>query len=88
LSRGIIALLLTLALAVHWLQVFALVCGAITLLYVLLAAMLGNEPGRDLSALALAPVYLTWKVLITPLVLRQSRSRAEWARTKREAPQL
>ena len=25
--------------------------------------------------------------LITPMVLRQSRSRAEWARTKREAPQ-
>ena len=88
LSRGIFALLLTLALAVHWLHVFALVCGAITLLYVLQAAMLGNEPGRDLGALALAPLYLMWKALITPLVLRQSRSQAEWARTKREAPQL
>jgi cellulose synthase/poly-beta-1,6-N-acetylglucosamine synthase-like glycosyltransferase len=88
LSRGIIALLLTLALAVHWLHVFALVCGAITVLYVLQAAMLGKEPVRDLGALALAPLYLAWKVLITPLVLRQSRSRAEWARTKREAPQL
>lgn len=88
LSRGIIALLLTLALAVHWLHVFALVCGAITIIYVLTAAMLGNEPGRDLGALALAPLYLAWKVLITPLVLRQSRSRAEWARTKREAPQI
>jgi hypothetical protein len=50
--------------------------------------MLGNEPGSDLGALALAPLYLAWKVLITPLVLRQSRSRAEWARTKREAPQV
>jgi hypothetical protein len=37
--------------------------------------------------LAAAPVYLAWKALITPLVLRQSRSRAEWARTKREAQQ-
>jgi cellulose synthase/poly-beta-1,6-N-acetylglucosamine synthase-like glycosyltransferase len=82
LSRGIFALLLTLALAVHWLHVFALVCAGITLLYVLQAAMLG-----DLAALAAAPVYLSWKALITPLVLRQSRSRAEWARTKREAPQ-
>lgn len=87
LSRGILALLLTLALAVHWLHVFALVCAGITLLYVVEAALLGGEPARDMVALAAAPLYLTWKALITPLVLRQSRSRAEWARTKREAPQ-
>lgn len=49
--------------------------------------MLGSEPVSDLVALAAAPVYLLWKALITPLVLRQSRSRAEWARTKREAAQ-
>jgi cellulose synthase/poly-beta-1,6-N-acetylglucosamine synthase-like glycosyltransferase len=88
LSRGIIALFLTLTLTVHWLHVFALVCGAIAVLYVLQAAVLGNEPVRDLGALALAPLYLIGKALITPLVLRQSRSQAEWARTKREAPQL
>ena len=87
LSRGILALLLTLFLAVHWLHVFALVCGGIALLYVIQAALLGDEPLRDLSALVAAPLYLAWKALITPLVLRQSRSRAEWARTKREAPQ-
>jgi cellulose synthase/poly-beta-1,6-N-acetylglucosamine synthase-like glycosyltransferase len=87
LSRGVFALLLTLALAVHWLHVFALVCAGITILYVLEAALLGAQPGRDLAALAAAPLYLLWKALITPLVLRQSRSRAEWARTKREVPQ-
>jgi cellulose synthase/poly-beta-1,6-N-acetylglucosamine synthase-like glycosyltransferase len=87
LSRGILALLLTTFLAVPWLHVFALACAAITLLYVLQSALLGKEPGKDLLALAAAPLYLVWKALITPLVLRQSRSRAEWARTKREAPQ-
>jgi len=87
LSRGILALLLTLALSVHWLHVFALVCAGITVLYVLEAALLGTEPGRDMLALLAAPLYLSWKALITPLVLRQSRSRAEWARTKREVPQ-
>jgi hypothetical protein len=50
--------------------------------------MLGAEPVRDLASLAAAPLYLVWKVAITPIVLRQSRSRAEWARTKREARQL
>jgi cellulose synthase/poly-beta-1,6-N-acetylglucosamine synthase-like glycosyltransferase len=87
LSRGIIALVLTIALPVHWLHQFAIVCAAITFFYVFEAAMLGNEPVGDLIALAGAPLYLLWKALITPLVLRQSRSRAEWARTKREAPQ-
>ena len=51
------------------------------------SALLGAEPMRDLAALAAAPLYLVWKVAITPMVLRQSRSRAEWARTKREAQQ-
>jgi cellulose synthase/poly-beta-1,6-N-acetylglucosamine synthase-like glycosyltransferase len=87
LSRGVFALLLTLALPVHWLHVFALSCAAVTVLYVMQAAALGEEPWLDLAALAVAPVYLAWKAMITPLVMKQSRSRAEWARTKREAPQ-
>jgi cellulose synthase/poly-beta-1,6-N-acetylglucosamine synthase-like glycosyltransferase len=87
LSRGILALVLTVFLAVHWLHVFALACAAVAVLYVIQAAILGDAPGRDLAALAAAPVYVAWKALITPLVLRQSRGRAEWARTKREAPQ-
>jgi cellulose synthase/poly-beta-1,6-N-acetylglucosamine synthase-like glycosyltransferase len=87
LSRGILALFLTAALPVLWLHVFAMVCGAVALLYVLQAALLGAQPALELRALVAAPVYLSWKALITPLVLRQSRSRAEWARTKREAPQ-
>ena len=87
LSRGIIALVLTVGLPVHWLHQFAIVCGLVALFYVFESAMLGNEPVSDLIALAGAPLYLLWKALITPLVLRQSRRRAEWARTKREAPQ-
>ena len=87
LSRGILALVLTIFLAVHWLHVFALVCAVVTALYVLQTALLGSKPWRDLAALAAAPLYIVWKALITPLVLRQSRSRAEWARTKREAHQ-
>jgi len=87
LSRGILILLLMAALPFHWLHVFAEVCAGIALLYVLEAALLGAEPMRDLASLAAAPLYLVWKVAITPIVLIQSRSRAEWARTKREASQ-
>ena len=87
LSRGILALLFTAALPVHWLHVFAIVCAAIAVLYVLETALLGAEPAQDLAALATAPVYLLWKAAITPMVVRQSRARASWARTKREGPQ-
>lgn len=87
LSRGILALLLMAAVPLHWLHVFAGVCAGIALIYVLEAALLGEKPMQDLASLAAAPLYLVWKVAITPIVLLQSRSRAEWARTKREAPQ-
>jgi cellulose synthase/poly-beta-1,6-N-acetylglucosamine synthase-like glycosyltransferase len=85
LSRGILTLLLTALLPQHWLHVFALCCAGIAVLYVIEAAMLGAEPGKDLAALAVAPLHMLWKMAITPLVLRQTRKRAEWARTKREA---
>jgi cellulose synthase/poly-beta-1,6-N-acetylglucosamine synthase-like glycosyltransferase len=87
LSRGILALLLTAALPIHWLHVFAMACAAIAGVYVLVSALLGADPAQDLAALAMAPLYLLWKAAITPLVVRQSRARASWARTKREVPQ-
>jgi hypothetical protein len=87
LSRGTLTLLLTAALPVHWLHEYAFVCAALVLVYVVETALLGDEPMQDLHALAAAPLHVVWKMWITPLVLRQSRKRAEWARTKREAPQ-
>jgi cellulose synthase/poly-beta-1,6-N-acetylglucosamine synthase-like glycosyltransferase len=84
LSRGILALLLMAFLPVHWLHIFAIACAAVVLVYVLEAVLLGDEPWRDLVALAGAPLHLLWKLAITPLVLRQSRVGAEWARTRRE----
>jgi hypothetical protein len=78
-------LLLTAALPVHWLHVYALVCAAIAGGYVLEAVWLSPQPVRDVFSLAAAPLYLLWKAAITPLVVRQSRRRAEWARTRREA---
>ncbi len=85
LSRGILALLLTAFLPVHWIHFFALAGAVLVLAYVLEAVFLGVEPWRDLAALAGAPLHMLWKLAITPLVLRQSRRGAEWARTRREA---
>ena len=83
-SRGVLALLLAACLPVHWLHVFALAGAALVPAYVVEAAFLGESPGRDLAALAVAPAHILWKLALTPLVLRQSRGGAEWARTQRE----
>jgi len=85
LSRGILALLLTAFLPIHWVHLFALAGAVLVLTYVLEAVFLGVEPWRDLAALAGAPLHVLWKLAITPLVLRQSRRGAEWVRTQREA---
>jgi lysylphosphatidylglycerol synthetase-like protein (DUF2156 family) len=83
-SRGILALILAACVSVHWLNVFALAGAVLVLAYVLEAVFLGDDPRRDLVALAGAPVHILWKLAITPLVLRQSRGGAKWARTQRE----
>lgn len=39
--------------------------------------------GGDFAALAAAPFYVVWKILMLPRVLRSSRSGAAWVRTER-----
>ena len=84
-SRGILALILAAFLPLHWLHVFVLAGAALVVAYVLEAVLLGDNPWRDLAALAVAPLHILFKLAITPLVLRHSRGSAEWARTHREA---
>jgi cellulose synthase/poly-beta-1,6-N-acetylglucosamine synthase-like glycosyltransferase len=83
-ARAVLALVLAACLPVHWLHVFALVTAGMILIHVLQAVLLGSEPWRDFAALAGAPLHFFWKMTITPLVLRQSRADATWARTERE----
>jgi cellulose synthase/poly-beta-1,6-N-acetylglucosamine synthase-like glycosyltransferase len=85
LSRGVLALGLMALMPVFWLHVVAVTGAAVVAVYVIEAALLGDQPWRDLAALAGAPVHILRKLVITPLVLRQSRRGAEWARTRREA---
>ena len=85
LSYAVLILLLTAALPVPWIHAYAWCCAAIAVLYVLGTILLGEEPLRDFAALFAVPLHMVWKAAILPLVLRQSRKRAEWARTRREA---
>jgi cellulose synthase/poly-beta-1,6-N-acetylglucosamine synthase-like glycosyltransferase len=57
-------------------------------LYVLVAALLGPQPWRTLQALAFAPAYLAWKVLMIPRTRLAARTGAAWVRTQRNAEAL
>jgi 1,4-dihydroxy-2-naphthoate octaprenyltransferase len=48
-SRGILAFVLTLALAAHWLHVFALLCAVIAVLYAVESARFDVHPMQELA---------------------------------------
>ena len=70
-----------------WLRVYA-VFGLLTLvLYVLVAASLGPDPGKTLQALARAPGYMLWKLALLPKTRLAARHNSAWVRTARnQAP--
>ena len=55
-------------------------------LYILIAALLGGEPLRDLAALLQAPFYLAFKIANLGRTRRAARSDAAWVRTERNDP--
>lgn len=85
LARGVFGVLLALLLPVLWLRLVALGCLLLALAYVLGAVLIGPAPLKDLAALSLAPLHILWKLVLTPLVVLQTRRRAAWTRTAREA---
>jgi len=84
LSRGILVLIAAALVPALWLHIYALAGAGLAAGYVLAAAFAGENPRQDLEALISVPAHMLWKLAITPLVLRQSRARAKWARTERE----
>jgi cellulose synthase/poly-beta-1,6-N-acetylglucosamine synthase-like glycosyltransferase len=60
---------------------------ALVLLHVLAGVLVSRGGWRDVAALAAAPFYVVWKVLMIPLLIRTSRSSSAWVRTEREQEQ-
>jgi cellulose synthase/poly-beta-1,6-N-acetylglucosamine synthase-like glycosyltransferase len=85
-ARAVLGLLLAALLPVFWLRAFIAVYVLLLVLYVVQAARLGQDPGRDLAALCLAPLHILWKVAMIPMVLLHTRRHTPWARTGREVP--
>jgi len=67
------------------LTVYAAIGIFAVLLYLLVAASLAPDPARTLQALASAPAYMVWKLLLMPQTRRAARSGAAWVRTRRNA---
>jgi hypothetical protein len=53
------------------------------LLHLIAAMRLGDNVGADLAALASAPFYILWKILLIPSLLRSASTKQEWVRTSR-----
>jgi hypothetical protein len=53
--------------------------------HVLVAAASGPDVLKTLGMLAMAPLYIVWKLRLLPAVLRGSREKATWIRTNRDS---
>ncbi|MDX2034424.1 MAG: glycosyltransferase family 2 protein [Blastocatellia bacterium] len=65
-------------------RIFAAAGLGLVVLHILAALLVGGGGWKDLAALAAAPFYVAWKVMLIPAVLRTARQNAEWVRTERE----
>jgi hypothetical protein len=78
-------LVLAAIIPVFWLRVYALVGLAGVALYIVVAACLSPDPVEAVRALAAAPGYLLWKLLMIPSTRLAARKDAAWVRTQRNA---
>jgi cellulose synthase/poly-beta-1,6-N-acetylglucosamine synthase-like glycosyltransferase len=58
---------------------------AIVLLHLVATIIVSGGSWNDLAALVRAPLYIAWKVLLVPSLIRNARSTSLWVRTKRNA---
>jgi cellulose synthase/poly-beta-1,6-N-acetylglucosamine synthase-like glycosyltransferase len=66
-------------------RVFGLAGISIVLLHLVAAIVVGGGGWEDAVALAAAPAYILWKVLLIPKLLRGARADEKWVRTERNA---
>ena len=84
-AYGVFALLLALCIPVTGVRVYALASLLVVALHVLAAAASGPDFMKTLGFLAMAPIYIVWKLRLLPSVLRGSAGNAAWVRTNRDS---
>ena len=83
LATNAMVLLLALLLPLAWLRLYAAAGILAFVLYVLVAALLGPEPGETVTALFSVPGYMLWKLALIPRTRLAARKNAAWVRTQR-----
>jgi cellulose synthase/poly-beta-1,6-N-acetylglucosamine synthase-like glycosyltransferase len=58
---------------------------AIVLLHLFAAIVVGGGSWRDVGTLATAPLYVLWKIMLIPSLLKNAKSNNAWVRTHRNA---
>jgi cellulose synthase/poly-beta-1,6-N-acetylglucosamine synthase-like glycosyltransferase len=84
-AYGVFALLLALCVPVTGIRIYALASLLVIAAHVLAAAASGPDFLKTLGLLAMAPLYIVWKLRLLPAVLRGSRGKAAWIRTNRDS---
>jgi len=84
-AYGVFALLLALCVPVPGIRIYAIVSLLVIAVHVLAAAASGPDLLRTLGLLAMAPLYILWKLRLLPAVLLGSRAKAAWVRTNRDS---
>ncbi|MGA7316462.1 MAG: glycosyltransferase family 2 protein [Silvibacterium sp.] len=84
-AYGVFALLLALCVPVAGIRIYAVASLLVIAAHVLVAAASGPDVLKTLGMLAMAPLYIVWKLRLLPAVLRGSREKATWIRTNRDS---
>jgi len=83
LAFHVVILLATLALPFAATRVYAVVGLGVVALHIVAAILVGGGGAKGFAALAAAPFYVVWKLMLIPATLRTARKDAEWVRTER-----
>jgi cellulose synthase/poly-beta-1,6-N-acetylglucosamine synthase-like glycosyltransferase len=84
LALHVLLLALALCSSASAVEVYALAALAVVVVHVVAGVVQGGASARDVGALALAPLYIAWKIAVLPATLRQARRDSRWVRTTRE----
>ncbi len=85
LAKQAVLLVLGVLIPLTWLRAYSAFGLLLIALYVIVAASLSSHPLDALAALAAAPAYLVWKLLLIPRTRLAARKDAAWVRTQRNA---
>ncbi len=84
-AYGVFALLLALCVPMAGIRIYAIASLLVVAAHVLAAAASGPDFWRTLGLLAMAPLYILWKLRLLPAVLIGSKGKAAWVRTNRDS---